>query len=101
MFNIRRNNKADDEGKAHFKAELAGFADRNFDFKREFMNELSENNNFIEKEARMREMVESMLSKEFSDDIKNIKSYNLLVDAVINKLKKDELGDCEDISFND
>lgn len=36
-------------------------------------------------------MVEEMLEKEFSPEIRNIKSYDFLVDSVVNKLKKNQL----------
>lgn len=52
-----------------------------------------------EKEARinqsesLEEMVKQTLIKEFSPDVQNMKSYNLLVDAVVHNIKKKTLKD--------
>lgn len=56
-----------------------------------FMEEIMGNNSFIREDLKLREMVEDMLVKEFSPDIKNIKSYDFLVDSVVSKLKKNQL----------
>lgn len=58
----------------------------------EFLNSIIEDNKFIEEDLKIRAMVEDMLEKEFSKDIKNIKSYEFLVDSVINKIKMNQLG---------
>ena len=41
-----------------------------------------------EADAKLQAIVEDALIKEFSPEIKNMKSYNLLVDAVVYNLKK-------------
>lgn len=41
----------------------------------------------------LEEMVKQTLIKEFSPEIQNMKSYNLLVDAVVHNLKKKALND--------
>ncbi len=41
--------------------------------------------------ARLESMVEEMLVKEFSPDIKNSKSFDLLVDTVVHNIKKKQL----------
>ena len=38
-------------------------------------------------------MVEDMLKKEFSEEITKIKSYDFLVDSVVDKLKQKQLAD--------
>lgn len=40
---------------------------------------------------RLEAMVREMLVKEFSPDVENMKSYELLVDAVVHNLKKKQL----------
>ena len=56
------------------------------------IEEISQDNKFVQEDAKLRAMVEEMLEKEFSSDIKNMKSYNFLVDSVVNKLKKKQLN---------
>ncbi|MDD3238023.1 MAG: hypothetical protein PHV37_08015 [Candidatus Gastranaerophilales bacterium] len=41
-------------------------------------------------------MVKEMLIKEFSADIKNLKSFDLLVDAVVHNIKKKQLAKYSD-----
>ena len=48
---------------------------------------------FSDEDLKIRLMVEEMLVKEFSPKIKEKKSYNFLVDSVVNKLKQKQLGD--------
>lgn len=50
-------------------------------------------NKFVAEELRIRAMVEDMLKKEFSEEITKIKSYDFLVDSVVNKLKQKQLAD--------
>ena len=49
-----------------------------------------------EDDLRLRNMVKEMLVKEFSTDIKNLKSYDFLVDAVVYNLKKKQNAMLED-----
>lgn len=60
--------------------------------KYELLNSIIADNKFVEEDLRIRAMVEDMLKKEFSEEIKNIKSYDFLVDSVVNKLKQKQLG---------
>lgn len=62
-----------------------------------FIDTLIEDNKFIEEDLKIRAMVEDMLQKEFSDEIKNIKSYDFLVDSVVNKLKKQQMENTRSI----
>lgn len=58
----------------------------------EFLDSVVADNKFVQEDLKIRSMVEEMLEKEFSSDIKNIKSYDFLVDSVVNKLKQKQLG---------
>ncbi len=62
------------------------------DKKSELLDEIIADNKFVQEEMQLRAMVEDMLQKEFSPDIKNIKNYDFLVDSVIDKLKSKQLG---------
>ena len=42
----------------------------------------------VEEDLKIRAMVEDMLEKEFSSEIKKSKQYDFLVDSVVNKLKQ-------------
>jgi hypothetical protein len=67
--------------------------------KNKLMKELIADNKFVEEDLKIRAMVEDMLEKEFSSQIKNIKSYDFLVESVVNKLKQKQLG--SEFSLND
>lgn len=91
------NKKNDKENKSGLRQELARFLEkRQGEKSSEFMNDLVSEHKFIADEMKMRSMVEEILKKDFSPEITGLKSYNLLVDAVINKLKKDQNGKFED-----
>lgn len=64
--------------------------------KNELFNTILDENKFIEEDLKLRAMVENMLEKEFSADIKNTKDYDFLVDSVVNKIKQKELGEIEE-----
>lgn len=65
--------------------------------KDELLNSIIAENKFVEEDLKIRAMVEDMLKKEFSEEIKNIKSYDFLVDSVVNKLKQKQLGNISSI----
>ncbi len=44
-----------------------------------------------QKEAKLEQMIENILEYEFSKNIKNIKSYDFLVDSIIHNLKRKNL----------
>ena len=46
-------------------------------------------------DSQLETIVKETLIKEFSPSIQNMKSYNLLVDAVVHKLKKEKMGEVE------
>ena len=60
--------------------------------KDELLNSLIADNKFIAEELRIRAMVEDMIKKEFPERLKDEKQYNYLVDCVVNKLKRQQLG---------
>ncbi len=62
----------------------------------DLINSSSDGKTFLEEDLKIRAMVEDMLVKEFSPKIKEMKSYNFLVDSVVNKLKQKQLGDIEE-----
>lgn len=61
--------------------------------KEELLSSLMEENKFIEEDLKIRAMVEEMLVQEFSESVKSLKSYDFLVDSVVNKIKEKQLGD--------
>ena len=61
----------------------------------EFLNSVIADNKFVQEDLKIRAMVEEMLVKEFSESIKDIESYDFLVDSVVNKLKKKQLGNTQ------
>lgn len=63
---------------------------RNYKIKSNYVELICNNANnedVITSESALRNMVEETLMLEFSSDIKNIKSYDLLVNAVIENIK--------------
>ncbi len=64
----------------------------------ELLNSIIADNKFVKEDLKIRAMVEDMLQKEFSAEIKNIKSYDFLVDSVVNKLKQKQLGNISSLS---
>lgn len=47
--------------------------------------------------AKLENMVREMLIKEFSPDVKNLKSYELLVDTVVHNIKKKQNARTEEL----
>ena len=58
-----------------------------------YMDLINPENNYTctQADAKMQAIVEDALIKEFGPEIKNKKSYNLLVDAVVYNLKKKQM----------
>ena len=53
---------------------------------------IPDDNKGIEKDSeRLENMVKETLIKEFGPNVKDMKSYNLLVDAIVHNLKKKQL----------
>lgn len=70
---------------------------KNPNAKSELLKDVIGDNKFVQEELKMRAMVEEMLEKEFSSSIKNIKSYDFLVDSIVNKLKQKQLGNISEL----
>lgn len=66
-------------------------------YKDNFINSVIADNKFVEEDLKIRAMVEDMLQQEFSSDIKNLDSYDFLVESVVNKLKQKQLGISSDL----
>ena len=97
MFNLKgfklvkdlKNNKSTKSGLLQFSASNSNNT--------ELLDSIISNSSFVKEDLKIRAMVENMLRKEFSEDIKNIKGYDFLVDSVVNKIKSKQLGDISDI----
>ena len=89
MFNFRK--KQNEETKKDLRKELSEFAGQTKK-QDKFLTELMADNKFVSDEMQMRSTVESVLKEEFSEEIKDLKSYDILVDAVMHKLKKNQIG---------
>ena len=63
---------------------------------------IPENKSINEDNEKLEKMVRDTLIKEFSPKIKNMKSFDLLVDATVHKIKEKQLrdmGDYEEIEL--
>ena len=96
MFNLKGFKLVKDVKGKSTKSGLLQFSATN-PSNTELLDSLISNSNFVKEDLKIRAMVEDMLCKEFSEDIKNIKGYDFLVDSVVNKLKSKQLGDITDI----
>lgn len=61
------------------------------------LNSIISENKFVEEDLKIRAMVEDMIKKEFPERLKDKKQYNYLVDSVVNKLKRQQLGKIKDL----
>ncbi|MCD7879070.1 MAG: hypothetical protein LUG16_03955 [Candidatus Gastranaerophilales bacterium] len=95
MFNLKKFKLVKELTKIKNQALLLNFSGlkRSDKARDELISEIINDNKFVEEDLRLHAMVEDMLEKEFSPEIKNLKSYNFLVDSVVNKLKQKQLGD--------
>ncbi len=95
MFNLKRFKIVKELKNSEQKSNWLKFSSlrNNEKNKSELLDSILDDNKFIEEDLKIRSMVENMLKKEFSDDIKNIKDYDFLVDSVVNKLKQKQLGE--------
>ncbi|MCD7779366.1 MAG: hypothetical protein LUH05_01685, partial [Candidatus Gastranaerophilales bacterium] len=84
MFNLKHFKLVKELKNIKPQLNWLSFSNKYSKSKKELLNSIIENNKFIEEDLKIRVMVEEMLVKEFSEDIKNIKSYNFLVDSVVN-----------------
>ena len=97
MFNLKNFKLVNKLKNIDIKANWIKFANSQSDLNssNNLIDSLAVNNKFVEEDLKLRKMVEEMLVKEFSEEIKNKKSYNFLVDSVVNKLKEKQLGKIE------
>ena len=67
---------------------------QDYKIKSDYINLLcTDSNKSIDSDSkRIESMVEETLVKEFSPSIKNSKSYRLLVDTIVHKIKKEQSG---------
>ena len=65
--------------------------------KDELLNSLMADNKFVEEDLRIRAMVEDMIKREFPERLKDEKQYKYLVDCVVNKLKRQQLGNTQSL----
>ncbi|MBQ9246798.1 hypothetical protein IJ182_11100 [bacterium] len=91
MFNINRSKTDKNANKNKSILDWLQFSSGNK--KDGLLDSVISDNKFLQDELEIRNMVEEMLVKEFSESIKNIKEYDFLVDSVVNKLKQQQLGD--------
>ncbi len=65
--------------------------------KSELLKSIISDKKFVREDLKLRAMVEETLYKEFGPSISDRKDYDFLVDSVVNKLKAQQLGNCEEI----
>ena len=90
MFNVNKQKKTKETKNTKSKLNWLQFSSS--EKKDELLSSLMADNKFIQEDLKIRAMVEDMLQKEFSSEIKNIKDYDFLVDSVVDRLKKKQLG---------
>ncbi len=90
MFNLKHLKIVKELKNGKSKINWLQFSSKNK--KNELLDSVIAENKFLQEDLKIRAMVEDMLQKEFSENIKNIKDYDFLVDSVVNKLKTKQLG---------
>ena len=98
MFNLNRFKLVKELKNKDIKNVLSEYAlSRNKGVENVLLKEIISDNKFVQQELKIRKMVEKMLEEEFSPEIKKLKSYNFLVDSVVDKLKQNQLKDTDSI----
>lgn len=90
MFNLNRFKDGNNSDDKNIREKWLKFS--NNAKKDELLEALAVDNKFIRDDLKIRAMVIDMLDKEFGKNIRTLKSYDFLVDTVINKLKKNQLN---------
>ncbi len=90
MFNLNSSQNGKNSDKKNVNSEWLNFSSTANNS--EFLSSLAAENKFVHQEMKIRAMVIDMLDKEFGKNIRDIKGYDYLVDAVVDKLKKKQLG---------
>lgn len=67
--------------------------------KGELFNTIISDKKFVQEDLKIRAMVEEVLRKEFGSKLDNHPDYEFLVDSVVDKLKKQQLGNSDDIEI--
>lgn len=62
---------------------------------KEFFESIIADNKFVKEDMKIRTMVKDIIRKEFGESIEKSKDYDFLVDSVVDKLKKQQLGKIE------
>ena len=96
MFNLNNEKSGKEKKGKSAKSGLLQFLSIKSD-NTEVLDSIISNSKFVKEDLKIRAMVEDMLAKEFSENIKNIKDYDFFVDSVVNKLKQKQLGKITDI----
>ena len=65
--------------------------------KRKLINDIIQDNKFVEEDLKIRAMVEEMHKKEFPKGFKNKETYDFIVDTTVNKLKQKQIGNISEI----
>ncbi len=98
MFNLKNFKLVKEMKNVKPKNQWLNFSSsKNAQTKDALLDSIIEENQFVEEDMKLRSMVEEMLVKEFSEKIKDMKSYDFLVDKVVNKLKKKQLNSAEPV----
>ena len=98
MFNLKNFKLVKEIKNVKPKNQWLNFSSsKNAQTKDALLDSIIEENQFVEEDMKLRSMVEEMLVKEFSEKIKDMKSYDFLVDKVVNKLKKKQLGSVDPV----
>lgn len=95
MFNLKRFKIVKELKNTEQQSKWLKFSSlrKNENNRNELFNSILDENRFIEEDLKLRSMVENMLKKEFSNNIKNIKDLDFLVDSVVHKLKQKQLDE--------
>ncbi len=98
MFNLKNFKLVKEMKNVKPKSQWLNFSNsKNAQTKDALLDSIIEENKFVEEDMKLRSMVEEMLVKEFSEKIKDMKSYDYLVDKVVNKLKKKQIDSAEPV----
>ena len=98
MFNLKKFKLVKEMKNVKPKNQWLNFSSsKNAQTKDALLDSIIEENQFVEEDMKLRSMVEEMLVKEFSEKIKDMKSYDFLVDKVVNKLKKKQIDTAEPV----
>ena len=90
MFNRNKQNHDENKDNVDIKQDLLNFLSKK-EKSSAFDLEAAEKS-FVKEDLKLRAMVVKTLEKEFGKKITQIKNYEYLVESVVNRLKKAQLG---------